>query len=69
MNDWTHGHSPCLPGAHSLAGKVKDATGNSVRCDVCPDWMERTIEGSDEAPGVGKGLPDGGLSKSGTADE
>ena len=31
--------------------------------------MEGTIEGSDEAPGVGKGLPEGGLSKLGTADE
>lgn len=31
--------------------------------------MEGTTEGSDEASGVGNGLPEGGLSKSGPADE
>lgn len=34
----------------------------TVWCDVCSDWMAGTIEDSDEAPGVGKGLPEGGLS-------
>lgn len=60
-----------LPSRSSLSGRrgQRDNGVNSVQCDVCSDWMEGTTEGSDEASGVGNGLPEGGLSKSGPADE